>query len=198
MFLQSEIYIFYAFYCLWPHAIKCVCIDVGTSIKMTYTAKTLTSHSFFLPIGLSFCCLRCRHSSSRMPAEHFQVIHETSETRSSDRMITERSQPTFIPEGKQNIYGSLFLVIGPGRPHSVLWQVTGWIIRVLKSGKGYTPSQLPISWVPTSLPEVQQPRREADCLSPSRAEVTKGLSSTCTPISLQDVDRDSFTCTGCF
>jgi hypothetical protein len=35
----------------------------------------------FFPIGLSFCCLQCRHSSSRLPAEPFHVIHATSETR---------------------------------------------------------------------------------------------------------------------
>ena len=69
-----------------------------------YSTDTYFAFVFFT-IGLSVCCLQCQHSSSRWPAETFQVIHGTSETRGvpTDGFTNEVGPLSYLKE-KQNIY----------------------------------------------------------------------------------------------
>jgi len=167
---------------------------------MAYTAKTLISY-LFLPIGLS-CSLHRRHSPCwTVPSDSRNV----RDARSNDGKILERSRPSFIPEGKQNIYVSLFLVIGPGRTQSVLWQVTGWMIRVLKPAKGkifFSTATHPPSFLFHGYRLLFQRYRNRDVKLTTYLHLVPTLRKGWTLLALlyvfKDVNQGSFDCTSCF
>ena len=179
------------FQCLWPQAFKCV----GYFLRLINKNDIYSKDTYFVFVFADWTLLQS-------PSSAFPLMNCPKRFTQRQRRAESRRKDSGTKWAQFHIWRKTkylhFFISSYWTWKTAVGIVTGYGLDDPGSKTRerqniflycYTPTRLPISWVATSLPEVQKPRRKADCLSPPRAEVAQGLNSTCTPICLQGRER---------